>query len=102
MVRNWLVNSRNHPVLVVKYEELKQNTLHEVLRMLDFLKVPYSEDVVEQRLIAGFNSFQRRHHEDDFDHYVPEQQNFVRNAVISANKLLEENHLSHLSLQSYI
>ena len=67
MIRNWLVNSRNHPVLLVKYEELKQNTLQEVLRMLNFLMVPYSKDMVEQRLAAGFNSFQRSHHKNDFD-----------------------------------
>ena len=100
MIRNWLVNNRNHPVLVVKYEELKQNTLQEVLRMLNFLKVPYSKDMVVEKLTAGFNSFQRSHHEDDFDHYIPEQRNFVRKVVISTNKLLEENHLSHL--QSYL
>ena len=103
MIKNWIVINRHHPVLVVMYEDLKQNALHEVLRMLEFLKVPHSMDIVEQRLAAGFNSFQRSHHKDDFEHYTHEQQDFVKEAVISTSKLLEDNHLTHiLQLQNYV
>ena len=36
----WVSNNHNHPVLVVKYEDLKNETVAELKRMLDFLQVP--------------------------------------------------------------
>ena len=49
MLRNWVILGKDHPVLLVKYENLKNNTLGEVKRMLHFMKVEFSDKEVESR-----------------------------------------------------
>lgn len=41
---NWILNNKHHPVLVVTYEQLKNHTSREFLRILNFLDVPYSSE----------------------------------------------------------
>ena len=52
----WLVNGTRwgHPVHVVKYEDLKSDTLGEVKKMLYFLQFHYEEEDLRKRL-AGYN-----------------------------------------------
>lgn len=40
--------NHNHPVLVVKFEDLQMDTVAELKRMLDFLQTPYSNAGVEE------------------------------------------------------
>ena len=47
------------PLLRVYYEDIKSNATREVLRMLDFLRVPHSKSLVEAKLGDGFGSFHR-------------------------------------------
>ena len=58
----WLVDGTNHGhrVLVVKYEDMKKDSLAEVKRMLDFLRFRYKENELQRRLAAGsMDSFHR-------------------------------------------
>ena len=86
----WLVIGRNHgrPVLVVKYEDLKSDSLTQVKRMLEFLRVPYSDKELEKRLRGDFKSFQRKHTNSNFEYYTPEQKQFVKSMMLEALKYL--------------
>jgi len=55
----WL--TPDHPVLLTRYEDIHRNTVHEVERMLEFLKVPYHHLDLEKKLSTGFTSFRRSH-----------------------------------------
>ena len=70
---SWVINStEHHPTLVVRYEDVKQNTIREVKRMLDFLQFPYREEVMEERLEKDFSKF-RRKHRGSFEHFTTQQ-----------------------------
>ena len=58
----WLVNGTRlgHPVHVVKYEDLKADTLGEVKKMLDFLQFRYEEEDLKKSL-ANSNNFDAFH-----------------------------------------
>ena len=74
-----------HPVLVVRYEDLKRDEAGEVRRMLEFLQVAYSEE----RLGASYTHFYRNH-TDTFKHFTPEQKNLINAKIKSIGKKLEE------------
>ena len=59
-----------HPLLRVTYEDLQSNTSREVVRMLDFLCVPYSRSLVEKRLNDGFQKFLRPVGGQKFKHFT--------------------------------
>ena len=103
MIYNNLLSHRHQPVLAVMYEDLKTNTVAEVLRMLNFLQFPYLREEVEQRLQGGFTNFYRNH-TDSFDHFTSEQKLFV-NGIISdvAQKLQNIKHSAlAIKLQEYM
>jgi len=82
MIDNWIIQSKpQHPVLVVRYEDVKTKPISEVKRILDFLHFPYEEEeLLHMRLSEGHGSFQRKHTED-FDHYTSTQQKFVKSVI---------------------
>ena len=87
----WVVNSAGHPVIVVKYEDMKTDTAKELLRMLDFLHVPYTETQFQSVVTRGYNMFKRHHSpRDDFEHFTLEQEAFVDSVVQSTLTKLEE------------
>ena len=103
MLRNWVILGKDHPVLLVKNENLKDNMLGEVKRMLHFLKVDFSDKEVESRVAAGFNSFQRKHSGREFDPYTPELRHYVQSKVNTSIHLLEAHNLGHLiHIQDYV
>ena len=57
----WLADgiSKGHPILVVRYEDLKSDTAKEVKRMLEFLQFDYEEEELETKITADFNTFHR-------------------------------------------
>ena len=59
--RVWLADGimKGHPVHVVKYEDLKLDTLKGVKGMLDFLHFKYEENDLEARISTSFNTFHR-------------------------------------------
>ena len=62
-----------HPVHVVAYEDLKNNTVREVEKILDFLQFRYTHQDLVQKLRVDFTNFQRAHVDDGFQHFSPEQ-----------------------------
>ena len=76
----WIANNHNHPVLIVKYEDVKRNTEAELKRMLDFLQVPYSSSRLKEVVAKGYHVY-RREHGETFDHYTPGQRDTVRTVI---------------------
>ena len=101
MIKDWVVAHKNHPVFVVKYEDLKRDTVLQVTRILKFLKFPYVEEV-HRRITDGFNSFHRSH-KAEFDHYTPIQRWHILRAVNSTIHLLSRHGLTHvLQIHDYL
>ena len=91
----WVVNNMGHPVIVIRYEDMKTNTSRELRRMLDFLQVPYAEAQFQRVVNSGYETFRRRHSpRDDYDHYTSEQRAFVNSVIRTTHSVLEEYHLS--------
>ena len=59
-ITQWL-NVTQIPVLVVGFENLKNDTYTELKRMLDFLGYPYSEDNVLCAIKSPTETFHRKH-----------------------------------------
>ena len=57
----WLADGirKGRPVHIVKYEDLKLDTLKEVKRMLDFLQFSYEEEELKERITTDFSTFYR-------------------------------------------
>ena len=85
----WLLESGDHPVLIVWFEDLKANVTTEVKRMLDFLKVPYSESELEKRLENNFEKFHRKQR-DQFQHYTPGQRYYLRTVILKTIDILKK------------
>ena len=87
--KGWFLNRGDHPVLVVWFEDLKANMTNEVRRMLDFLKVPYSESELEKRLENSFEKFHRKQR-DDFEHFTPELTLYMRLKILETIEVLKK------------
>ncbi len=87
-IGGWLTLAKDYPILVVRYEDLKADTLGQVERMLDFLGVPYTEEEIKRRLGEGFPTFYRNH-TDSFEHFTPYQRVFIEDVVDEAVSVLK-------------
>lgn len=97
-VRGWLLNGRNNPLCVVKFEELQENTLKEMLRILSFYgggKMKNHE--MAAKINAGYNSF-HRNHTDTFRHFTAAQESYVVNAIQDVMDELRR----HYTLESHV
>ena len=65
MMRNWIAGNKGHPVLVIRYEDIKLNPVREVKKMLRFLNIEYDEHEVEERLQKDFSIYHREHKQSD-------------------------------------
>ncbi len=98
----WLLNSHGHPVLVVRFEDLKADIMKEVKRMLEFLKVPYSEEELTKRMMQDTGTFRREHHKV-FDHFTAEQRSTVRSAIRKVIQVLKlRNGGDTLGIEDYL
>ena len=79
------------PVLVVGFENLKNDTYTELKRMLDFLGYPYSEDNVLCTIKSPSENFHRKHTKDSHAFSPALRQSMIDNMQeINAN-LLKHN-----------
>lgn len=102
LVKDWVSSHGRHNILVVKYEDLKRITVHEVKRILTFLKISYTDQDLERRLARGFDSFHRSH-KPNFEHYTPLQRQRVLRAINDTIELLNRSKQSHLlDLHEYV
>ncbi len=93
---------RKHPIVVVKYEDLKQNIVGEVKRMLDFLAFPYKERELRQRVEAGFGDFHRPPRRVDKP-FPPALWNVVYSTVRNISQEAKNHRLEHtLRLEEYL
>lgn len=108
MIENWVISAkaRKHRVLVVMYEDLKNNEVAQIKRMLNFLHVNYSIDVLKTRLSQNFtDSFHRKHggNEGLFEPYTGPQKAHVLNIISQTQKKLEHHNLtSVLNVNRYL
>lgn len=79
-VLGWLVHNMDHPVLVTRYEDLKEDTGRELERILFFLQVPYSRQRLEEVVREGYSEYHRPP-EVQFPHYTETQTEFVKEVV---------------------
>ena len=93
----------HYPILVVRYEDLKQDSLGQVLRMLNFLNVEYDKAEVERRLQNGFSAV-HRNHTYDYDHYTEDQKMYMRSMLQSTTSELQSMGVEHeeLHLTEYL
>ena len=93
-----LIENTAHPLLLVQYEDLKNNTLHEVMRMVKFLGYNTLQEVVKERLMSEFIAFKRNHSTtSSFEHFTATQKLFVNTIINSV-----EFRVNSLSLKKFL
>ena len=88
-----ICRNKSYPILVVRYEDIKADTLVQVRRILDFLEFNYMEQKLTERIREGYSSFYRNH-TDNFEHFTPQQNAFI-NAEL--NKIVSVLHTYNVS-----
>ena len=103
---NWVLNEAQYPVHVVRYEDLQQDTIGEVKKMLKFLNVSYEDVDVESRMNQkeSLQTFHRKHDaSSDFEHYTPEQKARLKKSLLKVVQEAEAcNKSSTLRLDKYL
>ena len=105
MIINYIVNrQQTHPLLVVTYEELKQDTVKEVQKMLDFLNVTIPKAKLVQRLQANqFNEFHRNHSGSArFVPYTPTQVKYLNSVISETEQALFTSGVTNFPLKKYM
>ena len=88
----WAIKGLTRPVLVLRYEDLETDRIGQMKRMLDFLRVPYSEVGLQQRMTVDLGALHQQHR-SDFEHFTPKQKEFVRRAISGTLEFLRRwNH----------
>ena len=85
---------------VVRYEDLQNDRVREVERILDFLHFSYNHVDVVSALEEDYSVFQRSHGHDHFQHYSAEQKEMLRTTlldVIELASMREKAYLLHLN-----
>eukprot|EP00731_Ephydatia_muelleri_P015677 Em0009g101a len=103
MLKQYLVTNWHHPVLVVSYELLRNDTSRELRRMLDFLQVTYDQAALEHTVDSDFKTFHRG--KAQFAHFTKSQAQLVRSLIAEAKNMLAENRryfLQFLLLDDYL
>ena len=102
IIQEWLPVD-NHPVLVVHYEDLKNDSFTEVKRMLDFLKFDYNDAELKEKLSEDYGKFHRKPRTSNIKYYLPIQKRYVRTVLAETLVMLKERNLSHLfHIQDYL
>ena len=97
---NCVLDNDKHPVHVVRYEDLQNDRVREVERILDFLHFSYNHDDVVSALEEDYSVFQRSHEHDHIRHYSTEQKEMLRSTLVDLIKLAsirEKAYLLHLN-----
>jgi len=92
---NYCLQRTDIPVLVVSYEQLKQDLYGELKRMLDFTEYPYTEDDL-QCTIDNFNGQFHRNHTRHFDPYTAHQKVIMYQQLALVSGLLKKHNIAYL------
>ena len=102
-LKNWVLDSNNQSVHVVRYEDLKRDIPSEVAKMLTFLNIPFNRDELPLRLDNDFTAFMRKHTGDNFEHYSSSQTVYIRTTLMDTIKLAQEANKSDiLRIEDYL
>jgi hypothetical protein len=101
----WLYNGKNNPLHIVKFEELKTNTIIEMSKIVSFYGGTRMSNAMIASIKDGYNVF-RRNHTDTFHHFTAAQEEYVVNTIQKVIDTLER-HYNHDSsiiniLRSYL
>ena len=107
-VKGWLLDvkeyslppGKENPVLVVRYEDLVQNTEHELEKILEFVQVPYSSEQLHAVVSEGYVQY-RRPRGAEFEHYTVAQKGYMNHFVASLQLPLKTSGYDSLDLTSY-
>ncbi len=94
--QSWIIDDLNHPVLAVKYEDLRLNTVNELKRVLDFLRTPYNPFIVEE---LALNKFQEN---KPPVMYTTDQTNYINSIIKSTIETLAASKMDSEYLSSYL
>ena len=102
MISNYLIKDSPHRVICVVFENLEKDLIGEVKRMLDFLKISYTDEEIRRQLQQDFTTFKRRR-KKVFSHYTYHQRLFINSIIRSTMSLLEGTYIAtQIPLHSYL
>ena len=87
--------------LVVMYEDLKENTVKEVKRMLEFLKQPSNDTILEELVKKDYTTFLRSKPKQHIELYTPSQNALINKSLMKVKQLLREKG-SSVNIDRYL
>ena len=94
LVQYWLEQANISSILVIKYEDMLADLATPLRKMLDFLKVPYSDQDIECVVNNELETYHRKKGEP-FDHYNSEDRQIVLDHLMSVETLLNRYNVSY-------
>lgn len=95
-IEKWVLRKHvDHPVLVVRYEDLKTDTVKEVERMLVFLKQSFDPLELPNRLAEDYTTFKRAH-DVQFERYTGEQKLYIESVLLETLTLTQDSNMTHM------
>ncbi|CAI8058343.1 WSC domain-containing protein 1 [Geodia barretti] len=99
----WIIYQDKHPIHILRYEDLKQDTVGEIKKTLDFLDVSYDPETVRKKLNLDYTDFKRPHDRNHYNYYSVEQKEFVKSVLLDVNVAARRAKKAHLlRLDEYI
>ena len=95
-LHQWVIDQDTYSVHILRYEDLKNNTVEEVKRVLDFLNVYYNSDTLADVLKEDYSEFHRPHSGDNFEHYSVEQKEWLKHLLLETMEAAEKAGKSKL------
>ena len=106
MINNLVISRpRTHPLLVVKYEDLKEDAVKQIERILDFLDMHISKSELLQRLQQkSFREYLRNHSAiAHFEPYTPSQVEYWNSVIIETENSLNFHGITDfIPLKKYV
>ncbi len=91
----------NRPFLITRYEDIKSDPLSEVKKMMNFLKVSVSDQLLKTRMSTGYEKFHRSHPQE-IKYYTPEQKLQVVAVVKEVIDMLQKEYNNTFGITDYI
>lgn len=75
---------------------MRDDSLSQVARMLDFLNQDYNRTDLAAKLKDGYTEFQRNHSKNNYDRYSSDQKKEINAIIMATIDILRAHHLDHL------
>ena len=79
---------------MVKYENLLTDLRRELIRMMEYLEYPYTEEDLDCTIKSNTGGFHRKHSKY-IEHYTQDQVDAIYEQIILANKVLKKYNISY-------